>query len=138
MAILVVFDTNILFSATGWRGNPFQCVEQARIGHIQAVTCPELMEELAEKLEVKLGFSPEQAAETLADYLGFLRVVSISKLLNAVSRDPNDNMVLECALEGKAQYIVSGDHDLLVLKEFLGIQIVRASDFLGVLTKGTD
>ena len=92
MAILVVFDTNILFSATGWRGNPFQCVEQARIGHIQAVTCPELMEELAEKLEVKLGFSPEQAAETLADYLGFLRVVSISKLLNAVSRDPNDNM----------------------------------------------
>jgi len=137
VAITVVFDTNILFSATGWRGNPFQCVEQARIGHIQAVTCPELMEELAEKLESKLFFSPEQAAETLADYLGFLRVVSISKLLDAGSRDPDDHKVLECAVEAKAQYIVSGDKDLLVLKEFRGIQILRASDFLGVLTKGT-
>ena len=138
MAITAVFDTNILFSATGWRGNPFQCVEQARTGRIRAVTCPELMEELAEKLEMKLGFSPEQAAETLADYLGFLRVVSIPKLLNAVSRDPDDHRVLECALEAQAQYIVSGDHDLLVLKKFHDIQIVRATDFLGVLTKGTD
>ena len=108
------------------------------MGRIQAVTCLELMEELAEKLEMKLGFSPEQASETLADYLGFLRVVSIPKLLNAVSRDPNDHRVLECALEGRAQYIVSGDNDLLVLKEFRDIHIVRAGDFMGVLTKGTD
>ena len=45
MAITTVFDTNILFSATGWRGNPFQCIERARAGEIQAVTCPELVEE---------------------------------------------------------------------------------------------
>jgi predicted nucleic acid-binding protein len=42
-------------------------------------------------------------------------------------------MVLECAIESQAQYIVSGDNDLLVLKEFRGIQIVRASDFLKAL-----
>ena len=133
MAITAVFDTNILFSATGWRGNPFQCVERARAGEIQAVTCPELVEELAEKLDLRLHFSAEQVAETLADYLGFLRVVQIPKVLNAVPRDPEDNMVLECAIEGQAQYVVSGDNDLLVLKEFRGIQIVRASDFLKVL-----
>ena len=133
MAITAVFDTNILFSATGWRGNPFQCVERARAGEIQAVTCPELVEELAEKLELRLHFSAEQVAETLADYLGFLRVVQIPKVLNAVPRDPEDNMVLECAIEGQAQYIVSGDNDLLVLKEFRGIQVVRASEFLEVL-----
>ncbi len=133
MPITVVFDTNILFSATGWRGNPFQCVERARAGEIQAVTCPELAEELAEKFELRLHFSAEQVAETLADYLGFLRVVQIPKVLNAVPRDPEDNMVLECAIEGHAQYVVSGDNDLLVLKEFRSIQIVRASDFLKVL-----
>ena len=76
------------------------------------------MEELAEKLELKLGFSTEQATETLADYLGFLRMVSIPKMLEAVPRDPDDNMVLECAIEGKAQYIVTGDKDLLVLRTF--------------------
>jgi predicted nucleic acid-binding protein len=42
-------------------------------------------------------------------------------------------MVLECALEGRAQYIVSGDKDLLELKEFRGIRIVRATEFLTLL-----
>lgn len=133
MALTAVLDTNILFSATGWRGNPFQCVEQARAGKIEAVTCVELMEELAEKLELKLGFSPEQSAETLADYLGFLRVVSIPKILKAVPRDPDDNAVLECAIEGNAKFIVSGDNDLLELKKFRDIEIVRASEFLVIL-----
>jgi predicted nucleic acid-binding protein len=59
VAITAVFDTNIIFSATGWRGNPFQCVERARAGEIQAVTCPELVEELAEKLELRLHFSAD-------------------------------------------------------------------------------
>ena len=42
-------------------------------------------------------------------------------------------MVLECAVEGHAQYVVSGDNDLLVLKEFSGIYIVKASDFLKIV-----
>jgi putative PIN family toxin of toxin-antitoxin system len=133
VALTAVFDTNILFSAAGWRGNPYQCVERARAGEVQAVTCQELMEELAGKLELKLGFSPEQSVETLADYLGFLQIVTIPNLLQVVPRDPDDNMVLECALAGNAQYIVTGDKDLLVLKKFREIQIVRAADFLEVL-----
>jgi putative PIN family toxin of toxin-antitoxin system len=136
VALTVVFDTNILFSATGWRGNPFQCVEVARAGKIEVVTCVELMDELAEKLELKLGFSPEQSAETLADYLSFVRVVSIPKTLNAVPRDPDDNAVLECAIEGDAKYVVTGDLDLLDLKNFRGIEIVRASEFLAILKIG--
>jgi putative PIN family toxin of toxin-antitoxin system len=129
VALNVVFDTNILFSATAWRGNPFQCVEQARVGKIQAVTCPELMEELAAKLELKLSFSPEQSVETLADYLGFLRVVNIPKLLDAVPRDADDNKVLECAIEGKAQYIFTGDKDLLVLKTFATFKLSVPASF---------
>jgi putative PIN family toxin of toxin-antitoxin system len=133
--LIVVFDTNILFSATGWRGKPFECVEQARTGKIQAVTCAELMDELAEKMELKFGFSPEQSAETIARYLRFLRTVRIPKVLNAVPRDADDNAVLECAIEGKAGFIVSGDKDLLELKIFRGIEIVRANDFLEILQK---
>lgn len=130
MPLIAVFDTNILFSATGWRGNPFRCLERARAGGLRVYSCPELMEELAEKLETRLHFSPDQVAETLADYLGFLRIIQIPKALAGVCRDSEDNMVLECALEGGAQYIVSGDKDLLELKEFRGIRIVRASEFL--------
>jgi len=135
VSLIVVFDTNILFSATGWRGKPFECVEQARAGKIQAVTCVELMEELGGKLESKLGFSSEQSAETIARHLRFFRMVRIPRVLNAVPRDPDDNAVLECAIEGKAAFIVSGDKDLLELKKFRGIEIVHASEFLTILTK---
>ncbi|HEY3931424.1 MAG TPA: putative toxin-antitoxin system toxin component, PIN family [Verrucomicrobiae bacterium] len=133
--LTVVFDTNILFSATGWRGKPFECVELARTGKIQTVTCAELMDELAEKLELKFGFSPEQSAETIARYLRFFSMVKIPNVLNAVPRDADDNAVLECAIEGKAGFIVSGDKDLLELKNFRGIEIVRASKFLEILQK---
>jgi len=133
LPLAAVLDTNILFSVTGWRGNPFQCVERARAGEFRVFTCPELTEELAEKLETRLHFSADQVAETLADCLGFLQVIQIPKALTAVCRDPDDNMVLECALEGHAQYIVSGDLDLLEMKEFRGIRIVRAAEFLNLL-----
>lgn len=93
------------------------------------------MEELAEKLELKLGFSPEESVEILADYLGFLAMVSIPKVLDAVPDDPDDNMVLECAIEGRAQYIITGDKHLLVLKKFRHIQIVSANDFLKILSQ---
>ena len=61
-------------------------------------------------------------------------MIQIPKALTAVCRDPEDNMVLECSLEGRAQYIVNGDKDLLELKEFRGIRIVRAAEFLTLLT----
>ena len=135
MDAIAVFDTNILFSAAGWRGNPFRCVELARAGEVQGVTCTDLMQELGEKLETKLGFSAEQAFDTLADYLSFLRMVPIKKELNVVPRDPEDNMVLECAVAGEAQYIVTGDNDLLVLNQFRGIEIVRAASFLEIVQR---
>jgi len=105
-----------------------------RAGEVQVVTCPELIEELAEELESRLHFSADQVAETIADYLGFLQVIRIPKVLTAVLRDPEDNMVLECAIQGEAQYIVSGDKDLLELKEYRSIRIIRAVDFLNLVS----
>jgi putative PIN family toxin of toxin-antitoxin system len=134
LPLTAVFDTNILFSATGWRGKPFECVQRARSGEVQVLNCPELIEELAEKLEARLHFSADQVAETIADYLGFLQVIQIPKVLMAVPRDPEDNMVLECAVEGHAQYIVSGDKHLLELKEYRGIRIIRPGDFLSLVS----
>ena len=60
MRFVAVLDTNVLLSAVGWRGKPFQCLELARSGRIQAVTCPELLNELAEKLESRLALPPQK------------------------------------------------------------------------------
>ena len=77
MRKIAVFDTNILFSAVGWKGNPFLCLELARAGVVEGVTCRELLDELAEKLQSKLSFTSEQALDTVVALLTFLRVVAI-------------------------------------------------------------
>ena len=133
MRSVAVFDTNILFSAVGWNGKPFQCVELARAGTVEGVTCQELLDELAEKLETKLSIAPEQVVETIADLMTFLRVVSIPGLLKAVLADPDDDKVLECAEVAGATHIVTGDRrHLLPIGSFKGIPIVTAADFLAV------
>jgi putative PIN family toxin of toxin-antitoxin system len=101
MRRVAVFDTNILFSATGWKGKAYECVELARAGKVGGVTCRELLDELAEKLQLKLAFGTEQSAETLADLLTFLRVVPITGQLKAIPADPDDDKVLECAMVAK-------------------------------------
>src|SRR5205085_9709268 len=117
----------------GWKGKPFECLELARAGTIDGVTCRELLEELAEKLDTKLSFAPEQIVEILADLMTFLRVVSIPGVLKAVVADPDDDKVLECAEVAGATHIVTGDRrHLLPMGNFKGIPIVTAADFLAI------
>ena len=97
------------------------------------MTCRELLDELAEKLQSKLSFTPEQTLDTVADLLTFLRVVPITGKLKAIPADPDDDKVLECAATAGATYIVTGDRrHLLPLGSFQGIAILTAADFLAV------
>jgi putative PIN family toxin of toxin-antitoxin system len=131
--LVVVFDTNILFSAVGWQGNPYHCVELARASDMEGVTCRELLDELAKKLQAKLNFSDEMVTDTITDLLGFLRLVTITGKLKFISADPDDDVVLECAVVGHANYIVSGDRrHLLPIGNYEGIAIVTATDFLTI------
>lgn len=133
MSLAVVFDTNILFSAVGWSGNPYRCLELARTGVVKGITCRELLDELAEKLHLKLNFSDELVTETLTDLLGFLHLVTIPGKLKFIAADPDDDIVLECAVSGQADYIVSGDRrHLLPIGHYEGIGIVTASEFLTI------
>jgi uncharacterized protein len=95
---IVVFDTNILSSAIGWKGRPFQCVELARAGGVDGITCQELLDELTEKLESKLHFTADQALDSIVDLLTFLRPVSITGQLQLVTADPDDDKTVECAI----------------------------------------
>jgi predicted nucleic acid-binding protein len=99
------------------------------------VICREILDELAEKLQSKLSFTPEQALDTVAELLTFLRVVPITGTLKAIPADPDDDKVLECATTAGATHIVTGDRrHLLPLGTFQGIPILTAADFLAVVT----
>jgi uncharacterized protein len=134
MAPVVVFDTNILFSAIGWQGRPAACLEYARRGAADGATSQELLDELVQKLHDKLAFSEQQIADTLTDLLSYLRVVTVTERLTVVITDPDDDRVLECAVAAGASYIVTGDRrHLLPLVSFREIAIITAADFLRLM-----
>jgi len=133
MPHVAVFDTNILFSALGWQGKPFRCLQQARTGKALSVTCSEILAELEEKLQLKRGMSAVETAKVVHEILTFSQLVTITGTLKIVSADPDDDAVVECALNGGATHIVTGDRHLLTLGSYQGISIVSAADFLAVV-----
>lgn len=129
----VVFDTNILFSALGWLGNPHRCVQAARQGKCLSLTCESILVELAEKLQLKRGFDASKAAEATDEIRAFSTLIAIPGTLKVVTADPDDDAILECAVIGRGQYLVSGDRHLLALGSYEGVRIVKATDFLTLL-----
>lgn len=67
--------------------------------------------------------------------LGQARVVEVEEIPN-ISRDPQDDKFLATALAANADYLVSEDKDLLILKEYRGVKIVAATTFVRILEKG--
>ncbi len=131
----VTADTNLIVSAALWGGNPRRVIDSARDGFFELYTSPALIAELKDilgrgkftKQFLRVGFTPEDLVEEL---LGFAIVVEEVLLPFSVARDPDDDAVLACALASESETIVSGDKDLLDLKEYRGIRIVTASEFL--------
>ncbi|MDJ0900393.1 MAG: putative toxin-antitoxin system toxin component, PIN family [Xenococcus sp. MO_188.B8] len=136
MKYIVVFDTNILLSSLfSQKGSPFRCLALAKMGQFESVICREILDEFVEKLLIKFKFSEEKAQIAIEEVKGFSRLVSISGKLKAVPNDPDDDMVIECAIVGKATHIVTGDKHLLSLSSYQDISIVRASEFLLLLSQ---
>ena len=128
----VVFDTNVVVSASFWRGVPFECLAAWAQGRCEAVVSPALLAEYHETTEELRTERPGRPcvrwAETLAEAA---TMVFPSQRASGATPDPKDEMVLECALAAEADCIVSGDkRHLLPLEEFRGISIVSPADFL--------
>ncbi|MBW4550770.1 MAG: putative toxin-antitoxin system toxin component, PIN family [Aphanocapsa sp. GSE-SYN-MK-11-07L] len=135
MPHVAVFDTNLLLSALlSTNGNPFRCLALARIGQVESVTCQEILNEFAEKLFVKFKFSEEMIQAALEEVRGFSRWVEISGTLKAVPADPDDDMVIECAVIGNATHIVTGDKHLLALTSYRSIAILKVAEFVALLS----
>lgn len=91
-----------------------------------------LLDELDEKLSGKFAVPESKSLAFLSQLKSKVAVVNPSFVLDAVSEDPDDNRVLECAVAGKAEYIVSGDRHLLRLHSYDGIAILTVRQFLEV------
>ena len=130
----VVFDTNILVSALLWHGPPARCVELAQRGLVSPVTCNELLDEFAEVLLRRFQLTIAEAEQARRSVASFSELVVITGQLRVVADDPDDDKVVECAIVGKADYIVTGDRHLLALGQYSGISIVKAAQFLNIFS----
>ncbi|KAB8314125.1 putative toxin-antitoxin system toxin component, PIN family [Tolypothrix campylonemoides VB511288] len=136
MRYVAVFDTNILISALlSTSGNPFGCLALAKIGQVESVTCQEILDEFAQKLVLKFKFSQEMAQAAVEEIRSCSRFVEISATLKAVPDDADDDMVVECAIVGNATHIVTGDKHLLTLGKYQDIEIVKATEFVALLSQ---
>jgi len=79
----------------------------------------------------KFGLSPQEIFPIMIDYKNYARTITITSNVELIKQDPTDNIFLECAIDGNADYIISGDHHHLELKNFKNIHIVTAVEFLG-------
>jgi len=135
--VKVVIDTNVLVSAVISKdSSPGDVVRLAILGEIENYTSEDILEEVerilnSEKVLQRIGSKHKD------DIIRIYRLISIKvspKIrVNVIERDPSDNKFLEAALEAKADFIITGDHHLLELREFRGVKILSPSDFLKLL-----
>ena len=134
----IVIDTNVIVSGVFFGGIPRKVLELWRGNSFELICSPDILEEYEDVLN-RLVRKTKKANNQLVE--GFMRlVVQDSTVIQPrhdrkLSRDPDDDKFVNCALSGKALYIVSGDSDLLDIKEVDGIDIVTAREFVEILKK---
>jgi putative PIN family toxin of toxin-antitoxin system len=123
-----VLDTNVIFSAVAYGGVPEKILEKVAKGEVVNVTSPILIEELFELVRKKTSLTISEI-ELLKEEFGKLFELVFPRETVLACRDPDDNRVLEAAMEGKCEYIVTGDKDLLDLKKYKKILILTPREY---------
>jgi uncharacterized protein len=126
----VVLDTNTIVSGLGWGGAPAAVLDAALAGRFDLVTSPALLDELRRvlaypKLQAVIG-----DADEFVELLALAAIVVTPTMTVELARDPDDDRLIEAALAGEAEAIVTGDLDLLTLQRVGQIHIMNPRDFL--------
>lgn len=110
----IVLDTNIIISALFWKGYPRKVYELVRTGKVIMVSCEEMMVEFIRVLGYsRFGLGPQEILPLVNNVRKNSRFVELKTKIAAIEEDPTDNIFLACAIDGEADYIISGDHHLL-------------------------
>jgi putative PIN family toxin of toxin-antitoxin system len=127
--IPATLDSNIYISALEYGGIGARLLNMARARIIRADTSEAIVTETIGVLRDKYRWDGYRLHFAGIELRNLANVVSPTQAL-AVTDDPDDNRILECAVEARSEFIITYDRDLLRLIEYAGIKIINASDFL--------
>ena len=134
-----VFDTNVIVSALIFENSKPDRVLRYALANGDVLLSLQILEELNEVLG-REKFNRYVTSEEREEFLaGLVERAALVEIVENVQecRDPKDDKILELAWNGKAQYIITGDKDLLVLHPFRGIAIVPTDELLKAIPFGT-
>ncbi len=136
----VVIDTNILVSASFRKISPIpnRIYQALKTQQFILVTSSDIMEEVEDVINrdyvIARSHMNEEARKEFIEVLIDVSIFTSGQtVLQNVSRDTEDNKFLVCAYETKADYIITGDEDLLVLGEYEGTKIIKPKEFVDLL-----
>lgn len=130
-----VIDTNIFISGIFWKGSPNKVLELWKEGKFTNITSVKIVEEINRVLnDFDIKLSEELIREWIDLIVSNSTVVETKEEVKVV-RDETDNIFIEAAIAGNAEYIISGDHDLQTMKKYRGIKIVSPAEFLRINLK---
>jgi len=132
--MIVVLDTNVWISALQFarqRGTPTRALEKAMVEDTIA-TCPEIEAEIFRVLTEKFAWEPARVYSAMETVLARSVHVELRGTVK-LCRDPHDDIFLECAARARAELLIAGDKDLLVLGSFRSTRIVTPAEYLGNL-----
>ena len=124
----VVLDTNVIVAAFAARGLCAEVFEVCVSGH-SIVLSEHILSETQDKLIKKVKL-PKKAALAIIDYLrGIAEIVTPVRLDKSICRDKDDVIIIGTAISGLANFIITGDEDLLILKTYKDVKIVTPRQF---------
>ena len=132
--IPVVIDTNVIISSF-YGGNPKLIIDLLKSERIRLCISKEILNEYF-KVIPRFKFIDNINLNKLLKLFSNRRVVSYTATtpnLKVVIKDPDDDKFIECAVELGAEYIISGDNDLLSVKQFGNIKIVTPKQFIDII-----
>ncbi len=127
----IVLDTNVLASGMFWGGTPLRILELWNKQKIQVPASDKILDEYLktlQRLSLKMD-RPDLYRIWSLVLPSRVNLVAVKKSFR-LCRAPQDDMFIDCAIAGKARFIVSGDKDLLVLKRVMTVGIVDSRAFL--------
>ena len=131
----VTLDTNVLVSATFWYGDSNEIIKKVENKEFELVLSKAIIDEFvevlnSEEIQEKITNKNLEMKRTVQKIVSLSSIIEPRINLDVIKHDPNDNKVLECAKEGKVDFIISSDNHLLKLKNFEGIKIITPRDFI--------
>ena len=135
----VVLDTNIWLSGIFWKGEAYKLIETCLKKEIRIIVTQEILSEIACVLSKEAKFqefiqNKQQSIEDLIRTILSISSLIESKIkLDIIKEHPQDNIILEAAIKGKADYIISYNSHILNISEFRKIKILNPQDFFKII-----